>query len=113
MFLDDQLNLFSSTLKQNIIYQAASMLLQHVTIKKHFHHHHRTQNTNGNALDEHRYFRRMNKCNSWLAKSETSINRYAIPMRFHSNNANSNEEFSQPLMVIRIYIKQNDMFYSS
>jgi hypothetical protein len=73
MFLDDQVNLFSSTLKQNIIYQAASMLLQHVTLKKNFYH--RTQNNNGNALDEHRYFRRMKKCNSWLAKSDTSLNR--------------------------------------
>jgi hypothetical protein len=74
MFLDDQsiksdhqVNLFSSTLKQNIIYQAASMLLQHVTCQKNFYH--LTQNNNSNALDERRYFRRTNKCNSWLSRN--------------------------------------------
>jgi len=71
MFLDDRksdhhVNLFSSKLKQNIIEQAASMLLQHVTYQKEFYHH--TQNTNANAFDEHHHIRRTNKCNSWLSK---------------------------------------------
>jgi hypothetical protein len=99
MFLDDKsiknkksnhhINLFSSTLKQNVIQQAASMLLQHVTFHKNLHH--ITQNNNGNALDEHhlslhsiqrnrKKFRRTDKCNSWLSrlsptKSDTSLNR--------------------------------------
>jgi hypothetical protein len=80
---DDHINLFSSTLKQNIIKQAASMLLQHVTIQKHVYH--LTQNSNGNAFDEYHHhhqkneFRRTRKCNSWLSKfptkSDTSLNR--------------------------------------
>jgi hypothetical protein len=98
MFLDDKsikyqksdhhLNLFSSTLKQNVIKQAASMLLQYVTCHKNPNP--ITQNNNGNALDEHhlslrsiqrnkKEFRRTDKCNSWLSryptKSDTSLNR--------------------------------------
>ncbi len=79
MFLDDQsksddhIHLLSSTLKQNIIKQAASMLLQHLTFQKNFYH--LTQNNNTNAFDEHHHIRRTNKCNSWLSKfSNTSQN---------------------------------------
>jgi hypothetical protein len=85
---DHHVNFFSSTLKQNIVEQAASMLLQHVTCNKHFYP--LTQNSNGNALDErhlslhhiqrkNKDFRRTNKCNLWLSKlptkSDTSLNR--------------------------------------
>jgi hypothetical protein len=74
---DHHVNLFSSTLKQNIIKQAASMLLQHITFQKNFSH--LTQNTNGNAFDEYHHLQRTNKCNSWLSKfptkSDTSLNR--------------------------------------
>jgi hypothetical protein len=78
MFLDDRksdhhVNLFSSKLKQNIIEQAASMLLQHVTYQKEFYH--LTQNTNANAFDEHHHIRRTNKCNSWLSKFPTKSDR--------------------------------------
>lgn len=75
--VEHQVHLFSSTLKQNIIHQAASMLVQHVTFQKNFSH--LTHNNNGNALDERRHFRRTKKCNSWLSKlptkSDTSLNR--------------------------------------
>ena len=98
MFLDDKfckyqkpdcrVNLFSSTLKQNVIKQAASMLLQHVTLHKKFYR--ITNNNNGNAFDEYylsansiqrneKEFKRTDKCNSWLSrfptKSDTSLNR--------------------------------------
>ncbi|CAF2595903.1 unnamed protein product [Rotaria sp. Silwood2] len=101
MFLDDKsikyknlnnhINLLSSTLKGNIIKQAASRLLQHVTLNKKFYH--ITQNTNGNAFDDYhtsakhiqrnkKEFRRTDKCNSWLSKfptkSDTSLNRLPI-----------------------------------
>ncbi len=66
------MNLFSSTLKQNIIEQAASMLLQHVTYHKNVYHF--TQNSNGNAFDERHHMKRTNKCNSWLS-NDTSLNR--------------------------------------
>lgn len=84
MLIDDQLidkgqvqKHFPSILRQNVIEQAASMLLQHMT----FNHdaYRAARNSNGNALDEYRFslnsvqkkkkdFRRTNKCYSWLSK---------------------------------------------
>jgi len=106
MFLD----LFSSKLKQNIIEQAASMLLQHVTYQKELYH--LTQNINANAFDEHHHIQRTNKCNSWLSKfsTKTDFIESPSPLRFHHNqltlssNATSNgnpqfETVSQPFMV--------------
>lgn len=66
MFLDEHVHFFSSTFRQNIIQQAASMLVEHVTFEKNF-----IQNSNGNAVDEHRHRRRTNKCNSWLSQLPT------------------------------------------
>ncbi|CAF0903460.1 unnamed protein product [Rotaria sp. Silwood1] len=89
--INDHINLFSSKLKGNVIKQAASRLLQHVTLNKNFYH--ITQNINGNAFDDYhtssnyiqrnrKEFRRTDKCNSWLSKfptkSDTSLNRLPI-----------------------------------
>ena len=86
MFLDDPsikfketnhyCNLLSSTLKQNVVKQAASKLLQHLTYNKNIYY--LTHNSNANALDEYhrcsaksrkdlkRELQRTDKCNSWL-----------------------------------------------
>ncbi|CAF1583033.1 unnamed protein product [Adineta ricciae] len=84
MLIDDQLidkdqvqKDFSSIFRQNVIEQAASMLLQHVTLNQNVYR--LAKNSNGNALDEYHYssnsvqkkkkdFRRTNKCYSWLSK---------------------------------------------
>ena len=84
MFIDDQLidkdqvqKNFSSRFRQNVIEQAASMLLQHVTLNQNVYC--VAQNSNGNAFDENNYssnsvqkkkkdFRRTKKCYSWLSK---------------------------------------------
>ncbi|CAF0874871.1 unnamed protein product [Rotaria sordida] len=101
MFLDDKsikykkvnnhIDLLSSTLKGNVIKQAASKLLQHVTLNKNFYY--LTQNINGNAFDDYhtssnyiqqnkKEFQRTDKCNSWLSKfptkSDTSLNQLPI-----------------------------------
>ncbi|CAF3346853.1 unnamed protein product [Rotaria socialis] len=97
MFLDEKsikyrnVNLFSSTLKGNVTQQAASRLLEHVTFNRNFYH--KTHNSNGNAVDDYhqssthiqrnkKYFRRTDKCNSWLSnlptKSDTSLNRLPV-----------------------------------
>lgn len=74
---NDHIHIFSTKFKQNIIQQAASMLLQHITFKKQFSY--LTKNSNGNAFDERLHIQRTNKCNSWLSKcptkSDTSLDR--------------------------------------
>lgn len=95
MILDDKsisyknMNLLSSTLKGNIVQQAASKLLKHLELNRNFYN--KTHNNNTNAFTDNYYqssthlsqnkkdFRRTNKCRSWLSNypthSDTSLNR--------------------------------------
>ncbi|CAF3481147.1 unnamed protein product [Adineta steineri] len=130
MFVDDQVSpskntndhatLFPPTLKQNIVEQAASMLVQHINFNKKFYH--PTQNSNGNAFDEYRLSlnhiqqkkkvcRRTKKCNSWLSKNDTSLNRLPILIKspiskhelpgFHTypSNVSTNKSYYRPSKI--------------